>query len=1104
MRSRAAAGPEDVRGQTRSRGAQPDRLGQAPTAGHAKHGNGHSDTGRSPNGRRPGGPAGDEFWGEAPAPRGASGSRGSRPGSQAGRLGSQAGRGGAAPAGRDGRYGPGDDDRLASRGTALREPADDFWADGDQTGRSLRSRIAERQFTRGGGTGNGGGNGRGGGYGGGRSRGPDPRSRGERFKQWLLYGRWWRHWTVKKVLAVLGAGIAACFLLGIAGFFILYEMTPVPTASELTANWQSSTVYFANGKQMGTFDDTVGGQVVDRMLLTPGEIPTTMTNAMTAAEDRHFYTEGGVSLTGLMRAAYEDVLGSGNLQGGSTITMQYAKNYYSGVDTGRNLSTKLKEIFIAMKLGRDESKAWVMTNYLNTVPFGPTIDGLGAAAESNFNINLTQPHTTLTIAQAAALAALPNNPSLLTIDPDGGLGYKAELSRWKYVLTNMVRDGNITQAQANEQKFPAYNPPPAGNGETGYTGYLMNMVEQQLEAPYADGGYDLSQQQIDTGGYKIRTTFSLAKVDALARSVAAEKQAIGTAAAQSGGVSVSFRSYDRIGAVLENSKNGDIVAIYGGPGYGSKRCNVTDCDINNAESAEPVGSSFKPYVLAAAVNEGMNVFTSKLNGYSPIWIPLSTAGGNSTTTQLTLSPTHAPPGCNSQPGHCESANGNSYFVFNEADEDSHAPLPVNVAAAISSDPAFEDLAHRDGIQAVINMAQKFGVGQNAFVAPCGASNSNSSVSVAETIKLCNDLTGPGYKYGKQWYGGQGLETNFSPNSTDHYANMYEGTPGSPAIALGENPLTPIEQATTFATLADDGVYHTPTVIESLQQNGSTVPSHLKSYHALSPQAAADVDWALSFDNQLPTGTAYGNVPFDRGYVIGKTGTIGSEAVASEAWFNGSLADEDSLSVALFTNDPGTQNLDNLPYAGGTPGSQGGGWPASLWDNFMSKEFDNQTPVALTTFPEDQGAPFATWIQVGQQHARATKPTCHPGQTQDCTCPPGAQYCAHPNPSPSCQQGFGFGQCSSSPSPTPTCQALGQSCDTPTPSASPSVTPSPTCTPTFGKPCTQAATTRSDLKSPGSSGSSGSSPGGSAASADIVLTAAEAAESRVALALGLVT
>jgi len=1020
-RTRSAAD----RVQARLRGTGEDGAGYGAAAG-AMGGNGVVDGSRGPGGRRLAGSADDRFWDEA------GGSRGAGRAAHAGGYS----RGGYGP----GDYGPGDygtgsyDGRGVGGRTAMREPAGDFWNEPDGTGRGARTRVAERQATRGGGNGRGGGSWNGGGHGGGRYGGP--RRRGGGFKNWLLYGSWWRRWTWKKALAVVGAGIAACFLLGIGAFFLMYEMTPIPTAKELTADWQSSTVYLANGKQMGIFD----GGGIDRVLLTSGEIPKNMTEAMTAAEDRHFYTEGGVSLTGLMRAAFEDIKGNGTPQGASTITMQYAKNYYAGVNTGQNLSTELKEIFIAMKLGHKETKSWVMTNYLNTVPFGSTIDGLGAAAESYFNVNLTQPGKTLTLAQAAMLASLPNNPAVFSSALQGTdpAGLTLLHQRFEYVLNGMVKDGNISAAMASATTFPKLTPPPSGNGESGYTGYLMQMVEQQLEAPKADGGYGLSQHEVDTGGYRIKTTFNMAKVKALARAVSEEKSQMKLAAEEEG--ADSFRSYDRIGAVLEDSKTGAIIAIYGGPGYGAKRCNVSNCDLNMAEEAEPVGSSFKPYVLSEAVKLGMNVMTSKLNGYSPIWIPLSSSVQSSAVTQAALSPTKAPAGCPpaSQSSNCLS-NGTEYFVFNEPTENSAKPLAVNVAAAISSDPAFEDLAHRDGDDNVIQMAKDLGVGQTAFVDPCPASNGTSYVN---TLEECNDLTGPV----------NGLIPNFSTNHFSRTAKA-NGTPGSPAIALGENPLTPIEQASTFATLADDGVYHTPHVIQSLQRdNGTTVPSHLQTRTVLNAAQAADVDWALSFDNQLSSGTAFANVPFARGNLIAKTGTLGVQALASQAWFNGATRKLDSLSVALFTDLPGKQNLDNLPSIGGTPGSQGGGWPASIFNAYMTANVN--TSQILPLLPVDT-TNFQTWIRVTAQAPK--KQMCKQGgggpfggfggKQQGCVCPPHATFCGqNPNPGTSCNgnnctspapssscgglAGLA-GQCSSSPAPT----------DTPSPSTSPSATPS---------------------------------------------------------------
>lgn len=830
---------------------------------------------------------------------------------------------------------------------------------------------------------------------------------------------------------------------------MLYAMTPIPTASELTANWQSSTVYFANGKQMGTFDATYNGQTVDRILLSANQIPPVMTQAITAAEDRHFYTEGGVSLTGLLRAAYEDVFGSGNLQGASTITMQYAKNYYANVNTGRNISTKLKEIFIAMKLGHEKSKSWVMTNYLNTVSFGGTTYGLGAAAENFFNVNLTNPKAKLSIAQAAMLAALPNAPGYFNPNPSAGVAYTSLVYRWHYVLDNMVRDGDITAAQANAQKFPKLTPPPTGNGESGYTEYLMNMVQQELEAPVADGGYNLTQQQINTGGYQIRTTFNMAMVRDLARAVNQEK-------AQMRALGAPVYLYDRVGAVLEDSKTGAIIAVYGGPGVGSRNCAATNCWINNAEITHPVGSSFKPYVLASAVNQGMNVFTSKINGFAPIWIPVS--GPSLTKVELTLSSLTPPPGLNQNSAYGLSTNGLHYFEFANPGENT-GPLPVNVAAAISSDPGFEDLAHRDGIQNVIDMAHQMGVGQNPFVAPCGASGFSASASMAQTIKLCNDFSGPGYKVGSTWYPGNGLNTNFSPASSDPGA-LAAGTPGSPAMALGENPMTPIEQASTFATLADDGLYHSPHVIAQLTQGSRTLPSNVKTWRVLSPAAAADADWALSFDNNYPGGTANGTVSFRRGDVIGKTGTLGIGQSSSEAWFIGATPRQYALAVTMFTNDPGRQTLDNLPYINGTQGAQGGGWPAWIWNAFMTQTFSRMPYSPL--FPQVNNSQFAAWIQVPTQ---PTKPTCQPGQSQNCICPHGAQYCGNPNPSPTCQQ-QAFGQCiGGSPSPTPTCNGNGNGNG-----CGPSPNPSPTSScPSNGPPCIQGATTTSDLIIPATVG-----------------------------------
>ena len=84
-----------------------------------------------------------------------------------------------------------------------------------------------------------------------------------------------------------------------------------------------------------------------------------------------------------MRATYEDVFnsggGGGSLQGGSTITQQFVRNYYANIGTQQTVTRKIKEIFVAMKLAREKSKAWILTKYLNTIYLGKGAYGVGAA-----------------------------------------------------------------------------------------------------------------------------------------------------------------------------------------------------------------------------------------------------------------------------------------------------------------------------------------------------------------------------------------------------------------------------------------------------------------------------------------------------------------------------------------------------------------------------------------------------------------------------------------------------------------------------------------------------------------------------------------------------
>jgi membrane peptidoglycan carboxypeptidase len=171
-----------------------------------------------------------------------------------------------------------------------------------------------------------------------------------------------------------------------------------------------------------------------------------------------------------------------------------------------------------------------------------------------------------------------------------------------------------------------------------------------------------------------------------------------------------------------------------------------------------------------------------------------------------------------------------------------------------------------------------------------------------------------------------------------------------------------------------------------------------------------------------------------------------------------------MAVALFTNLQ-SQTLDNLPAitnsSGLYAGSYGGAWPATIWDNFMTRIMKNAAYIPLF---QTSDVNFVPWIQVHAQ--KKAKPICKFGQgqgqgQQNCTCPKNTPFCGHPNPSPSCQgngNGNGHGQpCGgNSPSPSPSCQfgLIGQCSSSPPPSPTP--TPGTTCTPAPGAPCLGAA------------------------------------------------
>ncbi len=575
-------------------------------------------------------------------------------------------------------------------------------------------------------------------------------------------GSWWRHWTWRKVIGLAAAGVGGFILLVVAGVGYAYATTAVPSDVAQAALQQQSTVYFSDSNTpVGTFGTT------DRQVLTYSEISPSMRDAVVAAEDRGFYNEGGVSPKGIVRAAYEDVFNSGgsggSLQGGSTITQQFVRNYYANIGTQQTATRKIREIFVSLKVAKEKSKAWILTNYLNTIYLGNGAYGVGAAAQTYFG----EPASKLTVAQAAMIAAIIQSPSYYPTTA----GRPALVARWHYVLDGLVSMGDLTSQQAAAEKFPTVLPPEDQHtGGSPYDSYVLGLVKNELEATYK-----YTPAQIDNDGLHITTTISQHMMTRLYDAVNENVKLM----AEDGG---ALPSYGLIGAELQNPQTGAIIAFYGGPGENVAAKDCHDCSDNTVLTREQVGSSFKPYVLATAVQQGMNVQTTKLDGYSPLWIPPD----SEPTTPAARSQAQAVP---------ESAKETN------DDNESYGPMSVAQAEAQSSNTAFTDLIHRVGTQNVINMAKQFGVNTGAAPAGSGLQSTNHEVGMAlgiDSLTVTEQDT---------------MLATLDDNGTYHPAHVIQqitqGTVASPAKVSTSQVLTPaqdsqVQYAMSFDTINGTG------------------------------------------------------------------------------------------------------------------------------------------------------------------------------------------------------------------------------------------------------------------------------------------------------------
>lgn len=374
--------------------------------------------------------------------------------------------------------------------------------------------------------------------------------------------------------------IGVCAILTVLAGVLIWQLD-IPNwqrldVDKLYAQPRSSVVYDAHGNAVGAF---ATGSI---RLWTPlADIPEPVRNAFIAAEDQRFYDHNGISVRRILGALVSNLRTRSYSQGASTITQQLIK--LTHLSSSKTLSRKAQEAVLALQLERRLSKDEILECYLNTIYFGRGAYGIGSAASSYFNKEVSE----LTLAGAALLAGVIKAPS--SYAPH--LNYDKSISRRDYVLSEMEKCGFITAqqlAQAKQERLQLTQNELSGERY----GWFMDSVLEEASVQLS-----MSIDDVLCAGYSIHTAFEPALQDAADRLFADDSCFPMDA---SDGTPVQA-------ALVAMRPEGEICAVVGGRQYEVQR------GLNRATSIRrSPGSAIKPVSAYAAAIDAYGFTPSSL------------------------------------------------------------------------------------------------------------------------------------------------------------------------------------------------------------------------------------------------------------------------------------------------------------------------------------------------------------------------------------------------------------------------------------------------------------------------------------------------------------
>ena len=444
-------------------------------------------------------------------------------------------------------------------------------------------------------------------------------------------GRVIRRFVKTLLVLIFSVSVVPAVMVGIALVIVLFLPVPVTIPErKVQAAVQPSFVYDANGKLLTVF------RLVDSNIpAKKGDFPKVLRNAVVAAEDRRFFTHGGIDIKGLARALQRDIKSGEAEQGASTITQQLVKGVYypdesTDIVTDKNdgnvitgnanrVWKKLRIAIIANRLDRERSKDDILYEYMNNIFLGNGAYGMSAAAKVYFRKRVQD----LTLSEAATLAGIIPAPS--KYEPRGNRS-SAEVKR-KATLRQMLDVGFITVRQFNEALaeelwLQADGPPPAGRvatlvfPQTEVTTrypYFVDFVRRYVTAKYGEAALYRGGLQINTTlDTRLQDAAELTQANLLKGTKAGLESSIVSVEPLTGYVKalVGGRDFDAPGGKV-NLALGDCPSkekldrLLGGKKPKLAPLCETDNYVDGGGSGRSPGSSMKPIALAEAFRQGI-------------------------------------------------------------------------------------------------------------------------------------------------------------------------------------------------------------------------------------------------------------------------------------------------------------------------------------------------------------------------------------------------------------------------------------------------------------------------------------------------------------------